>query len=158
MYEVRCAINRFEMKLYRGIVPLVSALLLCGCSTFNYEWRQAAKHPIAHDELSGRWDGRWVSEVNGHNGKLRCLISPPTNGQYRARFHATYLRVLTFGYTVPLQAQKAGTEFQFQGSADLGRMAGGVYKYEGRAGGTNFFSTYSSKYDHGTFQMARPKE
>ena len=39
---------------------------------------------------------------------------------------------------------------------NLGWLAGGVYHYEGRADATNFFSTYTSKYDHGTFQMTRP--
>ncbi len=34
--------------------------------------------------------------------------------------------------------------------------SGGVYHYDGDATPTNFFSTYKSKYDHGTFQMTRP--
>jgi len=31
-----------------------------------------------------------------------------------------------------------------------------VYHYDGHADTTNFFATYTSKYDHGTFQMVRP--
>ena len=42
------------------------------------------------------------------------------------------------------------------GSFWLGFLAGGVYHYEGHADATNYFSTYSCKYDHGTFQMSRP--
>ena len=34
--------------------------------------------------------------------------------------------------------------------------AGGLYTYKGRATATNFFSTYSCKYDHGIFEMTRP--
>ena len=55
-----------------------------------------------------------------------------------------------------LKVEGAPDSFHFSGEADLGYLAGGVYHYDGHADGTNFFSNYSSKYDHGTFQMTRP--
>jgi hypothetical protein len=64
--------------------------------------------------------------------------------------------MLSFGYTVPLQVEPATNGFKFSGQANLHWYAGGIYKYEGHADATNFFSTYSCKYDHGTFQMTRP--
>jgi hypothetical protein len=123
-----------------------------GCSSFNREWKIVGQKP-AGSGLEGRWEGHWISEVNGHHGRLRCLVSK--DGEvYQARFHAKYMKVLSFGYTIPLKAAATDDGYKFSGEADLGVM-GGIYRYEGHADATNFFSTYSSKYDHGTFQMQR---
>lgn len=75
---------------------------------------------------------------------------------YDARYHAKYKKIFSFGYTVPLQVEKAAGVYNFKGEADLGKLAGGVYQYEGTASATNFTSTYRSKYDHGYFRMQRP--
>ena len=132
------------------------ALLATGCSTFNYEWRRAARAQTPTNDVVGAWEGKWISNVNGHNGRLRCLITRGTNDVLNARFHATYKRILRFGYTVPLEARPTDNGVAFMGHADLGALAGGVYRYTGYATPTNFFSTYEAKYDHGTFQMIRP--
>lgn len=109
------------------------------------------------EDILGRWEGHWHSDVNGHNDVLRCIITQQAPGTYQARYHAKYRKVLTFGYTVILEAQKKDGALEFKGEANLGWFAGGKYTYEGRATSTNFFSTYQSKYDHGAFEMARPK-
>ncbi len=131
------------------------ALITCGCSSFNREWRQAEKTPVALGSLAGRWEGHWLSDVNGHNGNLRCLITRSNEHEYAARFRATYWRVLRFSYTVPLQVEPHDGGWRLRGEADLGRTAGGVYRYAGTATPTNFHSTYDSKYDHGIFEMKR---
>ncbi|MBM3831745.1 MAG: hypothetical protein FJ403_00420 [Verrucomicrobia bacterium] len=136
------------------ILPLL--LLAGGCSTFNRDWKRAAANPVPANDIQGRWDGRWLSEVNGHNGRLRCLVSQSSPGKYEARFHAKYRKILSFGYTVVLNVQRTNDLFTFQGEADLGWLAGGQYFYSGRATPTNFFSTYRSKHDHGIFEMTRP--
>ncbi|MSU58222.1 MAG: hypothetical protein EXS35_08585 [Pedosphaera sp.] len=141
----------------RRFIAGCCALLLCGCSTFNRDWQRAAAQPAPPDSIAGRWEGRWVSEANGHSGDLRCLMTPATNDVYHARFRATYARVLKFGYTVPLAVQPHFDGWEFNGEANLGKLAGGIYYYEGRASLTNFTSTYRSKYDHGVFELARPK-
>lgn len=134
------------------------AALFGGCSTFTYDWRQAAKQPTPTNDITGRWDGSWMSTANGHRGALRCLVTKRADGGFDARYRATYQRVFTFSYTVPLRPQSDADTAGFRGEADLGWLAGGLYKYEGRARPTNFFSTYDSKYDQGTFQMTRPQE
>lgn len=133
------------------------ALGAAGCSSFNRDWKAAAG-PGSPDSIGGRWEGRWRSEANGHTDSLRCLITRGTNDTCSARFHAKYRAVfrISFGYTVPLKVERRGDEFQFEGSASLGALAGGRYTYKGRATTTNFFSTYSCKYDHGIFEMTRP--
>lgn len=98
-----------------------------------------------------------MSDVNQHTGRLRCLVTRVDEANARARFRATYGRIFRFSYTVPLAVQPHLDGWEFSGEENLGKLAGGVYYYEGRADPTNFFSTYRSKYDHGTFQMHRPK-
>lgn len=136
----------------------LAALIFCGCSTFNYEWRQAVKKPIPTNNITGRWEGRWISQANGHNDQLRCLITQVDEAHYAAKFHAAYKTWITFhfGYTARLETKPAAHGVTFHGTADLGLLAGGVYTYDGRADPTNFFSTYDSKYDRGVFQMQRP--
>ena len=108
--------------------------------------------------MDGRWEGSWLSDGNGHQGRLRCLVSRVEDRSYRARFRATYWRFFRFSYTVNLQVTRNPQgQFNFQGEADLGWWGGVVYHYDGHATATNFFSTYKSKYDHGTFRMARPE-
>lgn len=137
-----------------GFLPLITG----GCTSFDHDWQKAAQQFPLPDDLQGRWLGTWQSEVNSHNGILRCVVTKKEDGVYKARFHARYQRVLSFGYTVPLKAQATTNGFTFSGDANLGWLKGGVYHYEGHANATNFFSTYSCKYDHGTFQMTRPAD
>jgi hypothetical protein len=138
--------------IFRGVGAAL-VLTLAGCSSFQREWKKSAERPLAGFE--GRWDGRWESAKNHHSGRLRCIITRQTNEVFAARFHAKYLGILSFGYTATLETKPGMHPFNFSGSADLGSFAGGIYHYEGHATQTNFFSTYSSKDDHGTFSMER---
>lgn len=151
---------RFNIRVSSAFalgVLLPVLLLAGGCTTFNHDWVKAAGQPPA-DDLQGRWQGVWASEANGHTDTLRCVVTRKKDGTYHARFHAKYRKVLSFGYAVPLKAERTAGEFKFHGEADLGWLAGGLYRYDGTADRSNFFSTYSCKYDHGTFQMKRPGE
>ena len=143
-------LRRFALLVIMPTVVLIGA----SCSSFNREWRKVGRNAVAPSGLEGRWEGEWISEVNGHHGRLRCIVNRDED-VYRARFHAKYRKILSFGYTVPLNAEPTENGYKFRGEADLGSLAGGIYHYEGHADGTNFFSTYSSKYDHGTFEMQR---
>jgi hypothetical protein len=146
----------YRVTSIRGFILLLGSLFLAGCSSFSHDWDKAAKQPAPSDGLQGRWQGVWLSDVNQHTGELRCVVTKQDDGTYRARFHAKYNRVLSFGYTVPLKVEPATNGFKFSGEANLHWYAGGIYHYEGQVDATNFFSTYSCKYDHGTFKMTRP--
>lgn len=140
-------------------LALLLTVVLCvtGCSTFERDWKRASSEPASG--MTGRWIGRWHSDVNGHNDQLRCIVTPSTNGMYSARFHARYTRWFlrfTFGYTAQLRVESQDGQYQFAGDSNLGWYAGGVYRYRGSASATNFTSTYDSKYDRGTFLMHRP--
>jgi len=134
----------------------LALLLFCGCSSFNSEWRRVGKRPVAQDSIAGRWEGRWISDVNAHTGRLRCIITSETSGVCQARFRATYLKVLRYSYTVLLKVERRDDGWVFSGEEDLGAMAGGIYRYHGNATAMNFHSIYDSKYDRGLFEMRRP--
>jgi hypothetical protein len=132
--------------------------LLGGCSSFNRDWKATGRCPDPGDDFAGRWQGTWLSDVNGHTEQLRSLIAKVDGTNYLARFQAKYRKGIRFtvNYRVPLSVERLGDTNQFRGEADLGWLSGGVYRYAGHASATNFYSTYECKYDHGTFQMTRP--
>ena len=138
-------------------VLLVSAgAFLVGCSTFNRDWDRMAGSPQQREGIEGRWDGKWSSEVTGHSGRLRCIVSKKAADSYLARFRARFGKVFNYEYAVPLKVEERNGTFAFQGEANLHWYAGGVYHYEGKATATNFFSSYHAKSDHGTFELGRP--
>ena len=142
------------MRTVTILLLLTGLSLAAGCASFDHDWARAAKEPTSNS-LQGCWAGTWLSDANGHNGDLRCVLTLRDDGTYSARFHAIYGKVLGFGYTVHLKASETNGVFEFSGEADLHWWAGGVYHYDGYAHGNHFFSTYRCKYDHGVFQMKR---
>lgn len=133
-------------------------VMASGCSGFNRAWKaELAKSPsYASDDLTGAWQGTWLSDVNGHNGRLRALITENPDGTYRAWYHAKYKRILSFAYSVNVETRKIPEGHSFLGEADLGKLAGGAYSYEGTATNGHYHATYKAKYDHGIFKMQRP--
>ena len=156
-----------ESMLMRATVRFSTILATCGltlamaatgCSTFNRDWKRASATPAPAHDIDGQWEGSWLSDSNGHHGRLRCLVSRLDDRPYRARFKANYWKIFRFNYTVNLHVTREPPgRFNFQGEADLGWWGGDVYHCDGHATPANFFSTYKSKYDHGTFQMTRPQ-
>ncbi len=140
------------------IVPVLALItLLTGCSTFNSEWRAAAKQPPSSGSIEGAWDGSWKSNHNGHNGSLRAIITKLDDNTYEARFRAKYMKILSFSQVTRLTSTITDSVHEFEGQNDLGKAYGGIYYYEGNATPDRFFSTYKCSIDHGTFQMTRPK-
>src|SRR5437660_751598 len=139
MLVIDSASNKSVSRVFQIGPGIALIALLCGCSSFNKEWRTAGEGVPATD-LAGRWDGSWKSDVNGHHGRLRCIMSKKDDQVYTARFHANYLKILSFTYTADLKTTRETNEWTFTGSADLG-SAGGVFRYDGHADSTNFFST-----------------
>ena len=148
----------FNGSLFRRLF-IISVLLLhvtssVGCSTYHREWTQARQRPL--NGFEGAWDGQWISDVNGHKGRLRCVIEPVSKTQYRAKFKAHYWGILRYRYTALLDVATTDAAQTFKGDANLGYLAGGVYSYEGSSTSTEFHSTYKRRYDHGRFELKRP--
>ena len=148
--------NVSDMSAFKRICFAVAVALLTGCSSFHNEWKAASKAPIPSNSVEGPWTGDWRSDVNGHHGSLRCVVTKTSDTTYRAHFRAHFLKIFRFTYAATLNGHETNGVVTLQGEADLGKLAGGVYKYEGKATPTDFRSTYASKHDHGSYQMARP--
>lgn len=149
------------------LIGLLSFIVASGCA-FDRRWhdmKRAAvqgQTPQASDPLAGRWQGEWLSDVNGHKGRLRAIITGAAQAAgekptYQADFDATFFGFMRAGYSIPLTGEPTDAHtIEFSGSKDLGSMAGGMYEYRGAADGEHFTAHYESKSDHGTFQMTRP--
>lgn len=151
-----------KLVVVRHLATLAVLFLACaGCSRFEKRWREAAADVSGTTAMVGRWQGTWKSDANGHTDELRCIITATGTDQFNAHYHARYRRGLfrfRFQYAVPLVAKPSGDRWSFSGSADLGWLAGGIYRYEGVVSSNQFHSTYDSRYDRGQFYMQRVKE
>lgn len=142
-----------------GVCLALFAVMATGCSSFDREWSEAAAiSPASGNDIVGRWEGTWQSNFNGHNGGLRAIITKVDDQTHHAKFHATYQGFLSFPYELDIKTTPSEQATSFEGEADLGALAGGMYKYTGQATSTKFHSDYSaSNGDHGTFTMKRPE-
>ncbi|MBT5927955.1 MAG: hypothetical protein HOH33_15200 [Verrucomicrobia bacterium] len=135
-------------------------LLLCaGCSGFHRAWNQetSTNRTYPATTLEGAWEGEWLSDANGHHGRLRCLVHENEDGTYTTWYHAKYQKILGYAYAVDVEAKPIPAGYEFEGKADLGKLAGGIYQYKGKVASGNFNATYESKFDEGTFKMKRPR-
>lgn len=134
---------------------ILTAISTCGCMGFERDWRAAQQTCSNPNDIAGLWEGTWCSHKNGHNGTLRAIITCNCNGTYYAKFHATYLEVVPFGFEMPLSVSANGDVHQLGGSADLGLLAGGVFRYAGEANECHLVANFCAKNDHGVFKMTR---
>ena len=151
MFDYR---SRFNWKRLLGTSLLLP--LLAGCSSFHREWRAAANLVVPAGDISGCWEGTWQNRNNTHQDKMRAILTRVGANEYDARFHAKYKKILSFSYRTNFKGAWEGSEFMFQGEENLGKLAGGVYQHAGRISPTNFFSTYDSRYNSGTYTLKRP--
>ena len=135
---------------------LLSFLLLAGCSSFNRDFSERPFSP--EGALAGHWEGTWHSDVTGHEGGLRCIISRK-DGDYSSRYYATYgfcIFQFSFEYTIPSTAVAVGEGWALRGSAFLDSwIASGLYEYEARVQKDEYVASYRSSFDSGIFRMKR---
>ena len=141
--------------MIRALMLLVLAGGLSSCGVgFQKEWNKAAG--AASDGLSGRWSGTWKSDVNGHNGRLRCVVAEgPAQGTRTFLYRAHWMKILSATLSTEKRVKKTGEGWQFSGGKDLGRF--GKFQCDGTVKGDTFSSSYKSELDHGTFTMRREK-
>jgi hypothetical protein len=142
-----------RLSLIRSVSHTLAALFNSSAD-FRREWKRydAASRGGG---IEGRWQGEWISEVNGHHGELKGAITKSPPAGYKSVFQATFSKILHVCYEVVLSAREQEDAVELEGQADLGRLAGGVYRYKGRASPERFDCSYECKYDHGTFRMKR---
>lgn len=156
------------------IAAFAAILMLASCSTgFNREWRRALAEGggAARNDLTGPWQGTWRSEVSGHHGGLRCIVSlvgpdghaeggepyrPRTGQATRFHYHATFMKFLSATYDVTHQVFRTKDGFIFSGDQKLTGAGAGLYHYEGKGTPLRFSASYRSAGDHGVFDLTRP--
>ncbi len=141
--------------------PAALALaLLCfsGCSAvsgFRRDFNAPCCSNPCGDGLAGCWEGCWESHCTGHHGVLDAIITQVDANHYCVRFHGTFFKFVPFEYSIILTAQPDGERFILSGQKDLGKLAGGVYRFEGYATASHFHADYTSCKDRGVFIMSR---
>lgn len=135
-------------------MPHLLAPLTADCRGFREQWAAVA----GAGEPGGRWTGEWRSAANGHHGRLECALQVLGEGRWRATFRAGYAGVLRACYGTDFAVAARPEGWTFSGRSDLGRLAGGVYEFDGNASAGRFVARYRSKYDHGTFTLTRAAE
>lgn len=143
--------------LVKTFACLLLLLSMTGCANYERAWRHArVQSPAKPGAVTGAWEGTWLSDVNGHTGRLRCLVTQKNQQEYEFHFKATYWKLFRYSYLVTLPVTHNSAGYTFSGDEDLGYLAGGIYHYDGTITGTNLNATYSCKFDHGTFTLSRP--
>ena len=152
------------MNLFsKYFLPVSCICILASCTglRFNSAWQKATKEHRSGKTtaVTGPWEGTWLSDFNGHTGKLRCIITPVGNkkesDRYHFRYWATWAGPLQGGFNAEFEIQKMGNQYHVQGRENLGIF--GSFRHEGVIRGNNFDANYrSSSGDNGTFSMRRP--
>ena len=138
-----------------GLILLTSICLTsCGIG-FRAEWARAAR-AASTDGLSGRWEGTWLSDANGHTGTLKCIV--PTGGTPESEreflYRATWKKILAATLSSDTKVKYKGKTHYFESEKDLG-VLGGTFRCTGEVKGDEFRAKYTSYNDHGTFTMRR---
>lgn len=112
---------------------------------------------IASSVIAGqpaRYRGRWLSNTNGHNGRLNVKLKPTRAGDYRAVFTGTFLKVVPFVYATRMTpVSRSGNATTLVSEQHLPLV--GTFRARAHVTPGSFNATYSSKNDRGTFTMSR---
>ncbi|MBS0210338.1 MAG: hypothetical protein JSS27_15440 [Planctomycetes bacterium] len=145
-------------------VPAICALLLAmtvlaqsGCAPLPRFMRQCSAAAARSNGMdpAGCWSGYWASHKSSHKGCLKGSITHCGGPHYRVKFHATFFKFFSYAYETTLTVTEQDGVYHFTGQHDLGRLAGGVYYYDGTIQGNEFRATYRCCKDHGVFIMQR---
>lgn len=153
-------------KLMRRMSAWAVILLFSNCSTgFNREWQRSLVDgkDRAGKDITGIWQGTWRSEVNGHSGKLRCIVSREhaapgacEKDSYRFHYQASFMKLLSATYAVKHHVVETKEGFSFTGEQSIPGIGGGLYHYQGKGTPAQLKATYRSKFDEGAFELKRP--
>ena len=132
------------------------APLSANCKEFYARW-EAAGVPEDSADMSGRWEGEWVSGSTGHRGTLRCVMEVATPERWVGWFRGGYAKVFRACYGTGLHVARLGPDrYTFSGKSDLGWAAGGAYEFDGQGGSSELVFRYRSSLDQGEFRLRRP--
>ena len=143
----------------RKTLPLLSIFVLSSCSGVRYEkdWTAALAKPTKG--ISGCWEGKWLSDANGHTGALQCVVSQVSGrpDHYLFHYRATWVKVLRAAFTIEcaVKQHSSGT-WTVSGEKDLGPAFGGVFSHTATITPEALQAQYSAKLDRGKMELVRP--
>lgn len=131
------------------------APLRSSCKEFYARWEHASE-PAGPDDMSGRWEGEWISTETGHRGTLRAILDASAPDCWRGWFRGGYAKIFRACYATDLHVARIGDRYTFSGKSDLGWAAGGGYEVDGNGTAAELTFRYRSRIDQGEFRLRRP--
>ncbi|QVL31498.1 hypothetical protein KIH39_22035 [Telmatocola sphagniphila] len=121
---------------------------------FFGSFARAQEPVLGSNSLSGSWTGTWLSTDSGHKGPLKAELIDQGNGAYQAKFRGRFFAVIPFRYNVTLNVvQQNGNQTTLAGSSRLPFF--GTFQYSAVSDGQSLNAEYTSRSDHGQFQLRR---
>lgn len=116
---------------------------------------------VGEAEADGRpvgavYRGHWVSDSNGHRGRLNMKVLVADDASYRVRFTGTFLKVIPFMYSADL-AVTGRTADGVALSSTMHLPLFGEFSSTGTLTADAFNATYTSRKDDGRFVMRRAR-
>lgn len=105
-------------------------------------------------DLTVRWDGYWVSDVNGHTGPLHARFRQLDADTYRVAFRGRFAKIVPFWYATKLEVTGTGDGVVLLGASRQLPLLG-EYRTNAIVTATNFDATFTSRKDSGRFVMTR---
>ena len=114
----------------------------------------ASSQTAAAQDLSGNWSGQWLSDANGHRGRICATFEQVSPNVVRANFRGTFAKVIPFRYSTNLcvGSQSRGLTV-LSGAKRL--PLGGEFRYYVEMTDSNFNGSFASRRNRGTFLMAK---
>ena len=108
---------------------------------------------IQAQDLSGNWQGCWISQNNGHRGRMNATLCQNSCGQIEAKFRGTFFRVLPFRYRAKLDIihQEPGMTV-LSGSKKLGPIMG-EFQYDAVITDGQFNGSFSAGRTYGNWTL-----
>lgn len=107
-------------------------------------------------DLSGNWNGTWISDGSGHKGPMKAAFRPLGDDAYDVTFTGRFLKVFPFRYKATLRITgMEGNKLVLTGSQRL--IGFGTFEYRALVDESSFLADYNSKKDNGRFELYRTK-
>jgi len=124
-----------------------------GARRFDLEWRRF--QPRSSQGIQGCWTGKWKSFETRKDVPVKCILTRIAPGTYLGSFSTKYLDFFNLSYEVQFRVTEFQKHFQLEGTADLGRFAGGVYHFKGVGTPAALAWEYRSPKDEGEMRLGR---
>ncbi len=140
------------------VLRVVAVAALLAASYAIGEDKPATPAPAvvkAPTDLSGHWNGTWLSHTNGHDGPISACLRKLDEDNYSVHFSGRFWGLFPFEYSMVLTVtERKEDALILSGSKNLGLLFG-TFSYTATVTDTEFNANYCSRHDNGVFSMSR---